>query len=448
MDSLFSHIANRNCPGAGPGRGVGGRPGRRGENCIPQGNVLVIQESDKPAPDDNRKGGVICFEATSGSLDVLFIGLMGIPGPGYFVEVLLESAASPVRIPIDGFGTNSVQRIPINLDGVKSLCVFFPGEGAVTDLGICEGSHAPSVSGMPSTSPSSRPSGSVNPSSQPSALPSLSALPSRAPSSIPSFSPTKAGATRSPTTLPSSSPSNLPSGSVSPSDAPSGVPSVSTVPSGVPSVPPSYSPTKSDSTRSPTTVPSSSPSDLPTGSVSPSAVPSGVPSISSVPSASPSVSPSYSPTEAGATRTPTSLPSAVPSNLPSGSTSPSVSPTGVPSLSAGPSRSPSLSPVASPPVAVATSIPSAAPSESCSDVVVVDFEASGNGTRLSRGDYVGDDWSERYGFVVDALATCGGFTPGSKARIFDTANPGSSQLDGDPDLGSPNRYVVVWIGLH
>ena len=95
------------------------------------------------------------------------------------------------------------------------------------------------------------------------------------------------------------------------------------------------------------------------------------------------------------------------------------------------------------PSEVPSPVPSAHPSLSCPDVAIVDFEVSGNGTKLNRGDYVGQEWNDRFGFIVDALATCGGFTPQSRARIFDTANPGDSQLEGDPDLGSPNRYVQV-----
>lgn len=36
---------NIQCAPSGPGRGRGGQPGMPGENCIEQGNVLVVQES-------------------------------------------------------------------------------------------------------------------------------------------------------------------------------------------------------------------------------------------------------------------------------------------------------------------------------------------------------------------------------------------------------------------
>ena len=72
-------------------------------------------------------------------------------------------------------------------------------------------------------------------------------------------------------------------------------------------------------------------------------------------------------------------------------------------------------------------------------MIVVDFETDGNGNPLQKGDYVGNEWSSLAGFTVDATATCGGHTPDSKARIFDTSDPGTNQQTGDADLGSPNR---------
>lgn len=55
---------NNMCPGGGPGEGEGGQPDSGYENCVPQGNVLVIQESNKACPDDTADGGWITFEFT------------------------------------------------------------------------------------------------------------------------------------------------------------------------------------------------------------------------------------------------------------------------------------------------------------------------------------------------------------------------------------------------
>ena len=53
---------NTKCVGGGPGMGAGGEPGSAGENCIPLGNAIIVQESDKAEADDNSLGGSIAFD--------------------------------------------------------------------------------------------------------------------------------------------------------------------------------------------------------------------------------------------------------------------------------------------------------------------------------------------------------------------------------------------------
>ena len=104
-------------------------------------------------------------------------------------------------------------------------------------------SLSPSVSAQPSTSPTARPTLSGAPSLTPSEAPSLSGAPSSIPSGEPSFS-----------GMPSSEPSNRPSTS----QIPSGEPSLSGMPSTNPPTL-SFGPTQSPST-SPSTSPTASPS--------------------------------------------------------------------------------------------------------------------------------------------------------------------------------------------
>ena len=282
---FLGYYLNRACPIPGPGRGVYGRPGREGENCVPQGNVLIIQESNKSEPDSNAKGGVICFSAVdNGTFDVLSIGLMGIPrGPDTFIEVLTTSSVVPTRFNIMGLGRNSVQTVDINLDDATKLCVYLPGEGAITSITVCGDGRVPSAS-----------------------------------------------------------PSLIPDG---------------------PIMPPVEAPVNNPAFQSP------------------------------IESLVPSLSPAGSPPFATMTDSPTDEPS---------------------------------------------SFSSFAPTQICADLARIDFEKSGNGTLLDKGDYVSDDWSASNGVFIEALATCGGYTPWSKARIFDTAKPGKHAARGDPDLGSPN----------
>lgn len=53
-----------------------------------------------------------------------------------------------------------------------------------------------------------------------------------------------------------------------------------------------------------------------------------------------------------------------------------------------------------------------------------------------------DEWLGSNGFSIDALSTCGDFTPDGKAGLFDSSSPGSTQKKGDPDLGSSNQICA------
>lgn len=71
---------NEKCSPAGPGVGVGGEPGKPGENCVFLGNALIIQEdnANPSVPDDNVDGGTITFEFITEAQFVYEIGLLDI----------------------------------------------------------------------------------------------------------------------------------------------------------------------------------------------------------------------------------------------------------------------------------------------------------------------------------------------------------------------------------
>lgn len=75
--SLNLGSPNEKCTPPGPGVGMGGELGRLGENCIPQGNVLIIQDSSTEVLDDSR-GGVITFDFYPKAQAVYAMGLMDI----------------------------------------------------------------------------------------------------------------------------------------------------------------------------------------------------------------------------------------------------------------------------------------------------------------------------------------------------------------------------------
>ena len=189
-----------------------------------------------------------------------------------------------------------------------------------------EPSETPSVSMIPTVSPSDEPSETPSnvPSLSPSSQPSLSAAPSKAPSGAPSSQPSLSAA---PSKAPSGAPSSQPSLSVFPSKAPSGAPS--SIPSGAPSSKPSLSAAPSDV---PSTVPSTAPSQLPSLS----------PSLSMVPSENPTAIPTKR------TRNPANIPTPSPSSKPSAMAS--SPPTDRPSDDTrAPSHSPSSFPSSSSP---------------------------------------------------------------------------------------------------
>lgn len=245
---------NRQC--GGPGRGKAGQPGERGENCVPQGNVLIIQESDKEFPDDNLGGGSLCFEFDSPTF-VLTLGVLDISEEGDYIHLTYADNTMEKR-DVFGYGNNALQTFKIEEKELSRLCLQLKSSGAITHIALCQ--------------------------------------------------------------------------------------------DGVPSLAPSVTP-------------------MPSSSV----VPSSVPTVSPAPSISPGPTATFSPTTF------------------------------------------------------------------CEEYVVVDFETAGNGTALEKGEYVQDEWLEEYFFRITARSTILGFTPGGKARIFDTGNPGETQRTGDPDLGSPHR---------
>jgi len=74
--------------------------------------------------------------------------------------------------------------------------------------------------------------------------------------------------------------------------------------------------------------------------------------------------------------------------------------------------------------------------ESCSKCTSIDFSKKGDNQDLYKGDYVKDEWKASDGLSITAS---GGYSPGFKARIFDTGDPVCVSVDGSRDFGSPNN---------
>jgi hypothetical protein len=134
---------NNQCPIPGPGKGSGGIPGAAGENCVPLGNVLIIQEGDKDDPDDNWCGGNFTFKFDT-PVDFNSLGLADIDVQPREIEVHMMDG-SVLTVTYDGYGNNAVQTILIGAKNVVKVVVIMPGSGAVTFLDFCLSLCAPIV---------------------------------------------------------------------------------------------------------------------------------------------------------------------------------------------------------------------------------------------------------------------------------------------------------------
>lgn len=154
---------NQGC--GGPGVGLGGAPSEEGANCIPQGNVLIIQESKKAEPDDNSDGGAIKFYFQCPLRQLLSVGLIDIDVAESAHFELAPFAADCganqdciFEQKIKGLGDNSIQVehfsdakylesfsiIASGSFGVSMIC-FCPGE--------CDGSTAPTPASASTSKP-------------------------------------------------------------------------------------------------------------------------------------------------------------------------------------------------------------------------------------------------------------------------------------------------------
>ena len=152
---VYLGTPNQRCTPPGPGIGEGGDPDMPGANCVPQGNVLIIQE-DNPGkndiPDDNMNGGVVMFDFSSNVKSVNEIGLLDVD---YATSITVYHDVSEVTvIKVDQLGDNSFQTVPINLGNVTAMALNLTRSGAVSFVDLC---FDPTIDTLPPSSPTSPP---------------------------------------------------------------------------------------------------------------------------------------------------------------------------------------------------------------------------------------------------------------------------------------------------
>jgi hypothetical protein len=119
-----------------PGKGKGGEPGMPGENCVAQGNVLIIQETEQWDPGMWQQSGEFVFSFDSPTR-IGSIGLMDVTdrtdAQGWIECTDREGKTS--KISFTGLGSNSIQTVVVDKI-VKKVTVVLKLGGAVRFIKI------------------------------------------------------------------------------------------------------------------------------------------------------------------------------------------------------------------------------------------------------------------------------------------------------------------------
>ncbi len=135
---------NETCAGGGPGTGDGGEVGQIGENCMEHGNVLIMPTVGDGngdgfidgVPNDDDSGGTITF-------------IFSEPVRVDYVEALDQESEENLTIETygdvagtnlldtqnpSGYGDNSYENLPIQVEGVRRVELDFLGSGAISNI--------------------------------------------------------------------------------------------------------------------------------------------------------------------------------------------------------------------------------------------------------------------------------------------------------------------------
>ncbi len=127
---------NERCRGGGPGMGEGGEPDQPGENCIAQGNVVIIQESNKPEPDDNAFGGIIRVRFDPPVKEFLSVALLDIDGKTNSLQVFNKHKKVLDR-EIVSLGDNAFQVEEVNIKDVAKVNIVASRSFGISKICFC-----------------------------------------------------------------------------------------------------------------------------------------------------------------------------------------------------------------------------------------------------------------------------------------------------------------------
>jgi outer membrane biosynthesis protein TonB len=139
----------------GPGRGYGGGEGQPGENRWPLGNILILTEDgDQSDPDDYYAGGTFIFTFDEPA-KLHTVQLVDIDTNETTVRIsAYDQAGNKLGVfKAQPYGNNSVQVIPIDLDGVSKLEVHLQSSGAIAAISFCNEKPTPVPTPKPTDEP-------------------------------------------------------------------------------------------------------------------------------------------------------------------------------------------------------------------------------------------------------------------------------------------------------
>ena len=142
---------NENCENAGPGRGEAGRPGMSGENCIPQGNLLIIQRRLKDRADDAEGGGSMVF-TIDGSVKYRLraLGILDVPRDAR-VNVFTKNRFNneDTLNYFVGLGPNAFQEVALDVPirWHSEFRIELPADGGLSWLKFCQPERKPTPDG-------------------------------------------------------------------------------------------------------------------------------------------------------------------------------------------------------------------------------------------------------------------------------------------------------------